>query len=55
MLFIKKPLTFTSSMVSRTLIDAQYDMVLSKVSFVQVLYTYIGQSLLILFFLSVYR
>ena len=37
------------------LIDAQYDMVLSKVSFVQVLYTYIGQSLLILFFLSVYR
>ena len=32
------------------LIDAQYDMVLSKVSFVQVLYTYIGQSLLILFF-----
>ena len=31
------------------LIDAQYDMVFSKVSFVQVLYTYIGQSLLILF------
>ena len=34
------------------LIDAQYDMVLSKVSFVQVLYTYIGQSLLILLYID---
>ena len=43
----KRNVTF---ILAATVIDAQYDMVLSKVSFVQVLYTYIGQSLLILFF-----